>query len=477
MPRRIAQSTLNASTIDILNVIRQNANYEYQQSVPKIAKASEIPTVGQVIYGTPAFANQFINSLVNRIALVQVNASIFNNPYFRLKRGYLEFGESIEETFVNIAKVVEYNPEKGEEREFKRTLPDVRTAFHVMNWRVLYPVTIQDDDLKQAFLSINGVQDLIAKIVDQVYTAAEYDEYLLFKYLLIKAMTKGQITPIATGASTDLDASAIKFRGISNMLTFMKDSYNEAGVQNSTPKSRQVIFMDAMFNAEFDVKVLAGAFNMDKADFMGSLFLIDDFTTFDNKRFEEIRKASDMIDEVTDEEVALLKNVQAVVLDEKWFQVYDNNKKFTEKFVASGDYWNYFYHDWKTISHSPFSNAVMFVNTDATIAEPATFTVTVDNVSKSDTATVLTLNMDDSTPSLAPGSVNFVQTEALTKAGIAVQKYGALLIPESQKETSITLEAEIHGTKYTGGTAVTAGTTVGTSITMSKASAKTLKTK
>ena len=30
MPRRIAVGTLNASTLDILNVIRQNASYEYQ---------------------------------------------------------------------------------------------------------------------------------------------------------------------------------------------------------------------------------------------------------------------------------------------------------------------------------------------------------------------------------------------------------------------------------------------------------------
>ena len=106
MPRRIAVSTLNASTLDILNVIRQNASYEYQSQVP------------------------------------------------------------------------------------------------VINWRVMYPVTIQDEDLKQAFLPIDGVQDLIAKIVDSVYTAAEQDliakivdsVYTAAEYdefLLIKNITKG----------------------------------------------------------------------------------------------------------------------------------------------------------------------------------------------------------------------------------------------------------------------------------------------
>ena len=50
MARRIANSTLNASTIDIMNVIRQNASYDYQQNVPAVAKASDIPKVGEVIY-------------------------------------------------------------------------------------------------------------------------------------------------------------------------------------------------------------------------------------------------------------------------------------------------------------------------------------------------------------------------------------------------------------------------------------------
>ena len=156
MPRRIAQSTLNASTIDIMNVIRQNASYEYQQSVPEVTQWNDIPKVGEIIYGTPAFANQFINALVNRIAMVRVQSANFNNPYSILKKGYIEFGETIEDIFVNIAKVVDYNAEKAEGREFKRNMPDVRSAFHTMNWRVMYPVTIQDEDLRMAFLTAHS---------------------------------------------------------------------------------------------------------------------------------------------------------------------------------------------------------------------------------------------------------------------------------------------------------------------------------
>lgn len=468
MAKRIASSTLNATTLDILNVIRQNASYDYQQNVPVVDKASDIPKVGEVIYGTPAFSNQFINALVNRIAIVRVQSATFNNPYSILKKGYLEFGETVEDIFVSIAKAVDYTPEKASEREFKRTLPDIRSAFHTMNWRVMYPVTIQDEDLRQAFLSVDGVTDLIAKIVDTVYTAAEYDEFLLFKYLLIKAISHGKMKPAAIDSDTDLTASAVAFRSASNILPFMSSEYNEANVKTNTPKSRQIIFMDAKFNAQYDVNVLASAFNMDKADFMGRLFLIDNWTDFDNERFDIIRANSDGIEEITSEELALLNDVKAVLLDENWFQVYDNNNKFTEQYVASGLYWNYFYHVWKTVSSSPFANAIVFVANKADIALPTSLTCKCINKDISDEAIVLAFNADTDEASLKPNSVHFVQTEALTSMGIAVQKYGVVIIPKSAAAEEITIVAEIEGTEYTAKTTTTSAINMDETLTLTK---------
>lgn len=467
MAKRIASSTLNATTLDILNVIRQNASYDYQQNVPVVDKASDIPKVGEVIYGTPAFSNQFINALVNRIAIVRVQSATFNNPYSILKKGYLEFGETVEDIFVSIAKAVDYTPEKASEREFKRTLPDVRSAFHTMNWRVMYPVTIQDEDLRQAFLSVDGVTDLIAKIVDSVYTAAEYDEFLLFKYLLIKAISHGKMKPAAIDSDTDLTASAVAFRSASNILPFMSSEYNAANVKTNTPKSRQIIFMDAKFNAQYDVNVLASAFNMDKADFMGRLFLIDNWTDFDNERFDIIRANSDGIEEITSAELALLNDVKAVLLDENWFQVYDNNNKFTEQYVASGLYWNYFYHVWKTVSSSPFANAIVFVADKADIALPDSLTCKCINKDISDEAIVLAFNADTDEAGLKPNSVHFVQTEALTGKGIAVQKYGVVIIPKSAAAEEITIVAEIEGRNYTATTTTTSAINVDDTLTLS----------
>ena len=248
----------------------------------------------------------------------------------------------------------------------------------------------------------------------------------------------------------------------------MSDKYNELNVTNNTPKDRQVIFMDSLFNAQFDVNVLASAFNMEKADFMGRLFLIDNWTEFNNARFDVIRANSDGIEEVTSDELALLANVKAVILDEKWFQVYDNNNKFTEDYVASGLYWNYFYHTWKTVSNSPFANAIAFVTTAANTALPESITVHVDSKDESDAATVFTISPKYESAGLDPRNVNFVQTEALTEAGIAVQKFGGIIIPTSQVSTDVKIVAEINGTQYTATTNLTGATTVDDTFTLNK---------
>ena len=464
---RIAASTLNASTIDILNTIRDNASLAYQNQVPEVQTAVDIPRVGEVLYGTPAMANEFINALVNRIAVVRVQSATFNNPYERLKKGMIDYGETVEDIFVGITKAFTFSQEKAESRELKQYKPNVKSAFHTMNWKVLYPVSISQEQLKTAFLSNDGVTNLIANIVDQVYTAANYDEFLLFKYLIIKSVTAGQLKPIAVDGS-DMKNYAKAFRGKSNLLPFMSTDYNTAGVLNTTPKNRQVIFMDAQFNADFDVDVLASAFNMDKADFMGSLFLIDDFTSFDNDRFDVIRSESDGIEEVTAAELALMANVKALLMDENWFQVYDNLAQFTEKFISSGLRWNYFYHTWKTISTSPFANAIVFVDDSATITAPASVAYKVSDVDVSNYAKVITLIPND-VDSLADHNMLFVQTEALTELGIAVQPYGAIFVPATALDsaTAAIITGKIGDETYTA-TVNLKTVATGATVTMAK---------
>lgn len=435
MPRKIAVSTLNASTIDILNTIRANASAQYQDQVPEVATNYDVRQVGDVFFGYPNLANEFLSALVNQIALVRIRSATFNNPYRMFKKGFLETGETVEEVFVQIAKARDFSPEKAASRELKRTIPDVRSAFHLINWKVQYPVTVQREDLRQAFTSISGVEDLISRIIDSVIRAAEYDDFLLVKYLLIKAVSHGKMKPVAFNAADPL-AVASTFRGTSNLMTFMKNDYNAAGVTTVTPREDQYIFMDAQFNAEFDVNVLAAAFHMEKADFLGRLVLIDDFTTFDNDRFADIRAAGTNIEEVTATELGLMTDVKAILVDQEWFQIYDTLNEMSEAYVGSGLYNNYFYNRWEIVSSSPFSNAVAFVADSATISAPADVVLTVTGYSQDKAGNkVYTLTGADQA-SLQASNFQLVQTEQMTKALVAVHPYGAIILPKSAQTAS-----------------------------------------
>lgn len=459
MARRIPITTLNASTIDILNVIRQNASQQYQALVPVVEKETDIPKVGEVLYGDVACKNEFLNALINRIALVRAKSATFNNPYVALKKGYLEFGETVEEVFVNLAKAREFSTEKAKDREFRRTIPDVRSAFHVMNIKLQYPVTIEDEQLKRAFLSANGVSELISAIIQAVYTALEYDEFLLFKYMLIKGVAHGKMYPIAVDGS-DIKNAAVAFRGTSNRLEFINTRYNESGVHTNTKKSDQIIFMSADFNAQYDVNVLASAFNMDKADFMGNLHLIDDFTSFDNERFDIIREESTGLEEVSADELALMGGVIAIVVDKEWFQFYDNLLRFTDVYVANGLYRNYFLNAWKTISYSPFSNAIVFATSEFT-ATPTGFSMVVADVSQSDEAIVASLILDDSAVALTRTDVSLIQSQSAVEAGVAIQKYGVIMIPKSAMADAENggfndyIYAEVNGVQFASSEQIT----------------------
>ena len=261
--------------------------------------------------------------------------------------------------------------------------------------------------------------------------------------------------------------AAKAFRGMSNKLTFMSTEYNNSGVHTTTPRDDQFIFMDSEFNAAYDVDVLAAAFNMDRATFTGHLILVDDWTTFDNDRFSVIVDASDQLEPVTTSELALMANVKAVIADHEWFQVYDNQAKMTEKYVASGEYWNYFYNVWKTVSSSPFSNAVVFVDDAVAISAPASITCEVTDVSLADEATVVTLVPQFDTAAINNYAYKFVQTEDCVKQSIAVHPYGAIIYPANAVAQKLSIE--MTGNTYTTAAAFDYTTTkVGNTVTFTK---------
>lgn len=398
--------TLTNSSVDILNVIRENASQNYRDYVPKAtADADAIRQIGAVIMDYPNLQNEFLSALVNRIGRVLITSKMYSNPWAMFKKGLLEFGETIEEIFVNIAKPFQFDQAVAESEVFKREIPDVRAAFHIMNYQKFYKATISNDQLRQAFLSWEGITDLISKIVDAMYTGANYDEFLTMKYLLARHILDGHMYPvqIPTVSAENMKTIVSDIKGISNAMEFLSTEYNLTGVATHTPKADQYMLINSKFDAVMDVEVLASAFNMEKAEFLGKRVLVDSFGKLDIARLAELFKDDPTYIEPTSAELTALDKIPAVIVDKDWFMIFDNYQNFTEQYNGQGLYWNYWYHVWKTFSVSPFANNALFVpgapSVTSVTVTPANATVTKGQS--------IQLNATVETTNFAPQSVTW----------------------------------------------------------------------
>lgn len=440
--------TLTNSSVDVLNAIRNNATINYKNYVPVATDdADSIREIGAIIMDNPQLQNEFLNALVNRIGRVLITSKMYDNPWAMFKKGLLEFGETIEEIFVNIAKPYQFDPSVAENNLFKREIPDVRSAFHIMNYQKYYKSTIQNDQLRQAFLSWEGITDLISKIVDAMYTGANYDEFQTMKYMLAKHILNGHMYPVTIPEVTTANMKSIisAIKGVSNKMEFLSDKYNISGVQTYTKKADQYFLVNSEFDATMDVEVLASAFNMDKAEFLGRRVLVDSFGSLDIARLGELFDGDDTYTEIGSDELTALDAIPCIIVDRDWFMIFDNFYNFTEQYNGEGLYWNYWYHVWKTFSISPFHNNALFIPGTPTVTNitvsPASATVSAGQ-SISLTASVTTTNF-------APQTVDWtVDTDDVTVNANGVVTIGEDV--ESGTEVTVTAtstyDSEVTGT-------------------------------
>ena len=442
--------TLTNSSVDVLNAIRNSATINYKNYVPvATADADSIREIGAIIMDNPQLQNEFLNALVNRIGRVLITSKMYDNPWAMFKKGLLEFGETIEEIFVNIAKPYQFDPQVAESNLFKREIPDVRSAFHIMNYQKYYKATIQNDQLRQAFLSWQGITDLISKIVDAMYTGANYDEFLTMKYMLAKHILNGNMYPVSVVEVTTANMKSIiaTIKGVSNDMEFLSSKYNISGVKTHTPKADQYFLVNSQFDAVMDVEVLASAFNMDKAEFMGRRVLVDSFGSLDKERLDVLFADDPTYTEISSAELTALDAIPCIIVDRDWFMIFDNFYNFTEQYNGEGLYWNYWYHVWKTFSISPFHNNALFIPGTPTITSvtvsPATATVEAGQ-SVALTATVVATNF-------APKDVNWTIATSTEGASATVSASGVVTIDaDTPAEATFTVTATsvYDSTKY-----------------------------
>lgn len=371
-PRKLERD-LTGNSVDVLNAIRNGASTDYQKAVPYATNdAGVIRKIGSVLLDFPLLYNEFINGLVNRVGkVIFASDQYWKNPFGWANKGVLDYGETVEDIFVDIAKPHQFDPAVAEQDWMKREVPDVKAVFHTLNYTKFYKSTIQDVDIRKAFTNASGVERLISEIIGSMYKAAEYDLYQAVRYLIAINVYDGKVTAVEVDQPTtvqNLENVVSVARAIRSELEFPSRKWNTMKVLNETPIERLRFFISTSLNAVMDVKVLANAFNMDKAEFLGQKVILPPWKDLDVERLDALFAGETGYHHFTPEELASLDNIVAFIVDEEWFQIYDSYiESHTSPLNGEGLYYNNWYHVQKILSASPFRNAIMLVGTPQTI--------------------------------------------------------------------------------------------------------------
>lgn len=365
MPKIPTVKNLEANTAQILNAARADIGGAYAQDVPKaLSDGTNLAAIGEIVMNNPAYPNQLYSSLANRIGMVLLTSKAYRSSLKMLKRGLMTFGEKVEEIFVAMAEPHDYNIVEAQTNVFKLETGDVYTSFHTLNYEKFYKKSISEENLRQAFLSPEGVYDLIGGLYESLYSGAEYDEFLTTKYLIAKMILDGYIgvTKIPAVTADTVKEVATTMAEASYMFRFPSNKYNIAKVTTFSRPEDLILMTSAKFGALNNFNVLASAFNMDKAEIEARHIMIDGFDIFDLDRLDKLLGNDPEYTRFTEDQLALLGSVPAVTFDKNWFMIFDVLMTYKEIYNPEGMYWQNIYHVWKIFSVSPFTNAMMYTD-------------------------------------------------------------------------------------------------------------------
>ncbi len=369
----------------VFNVVRENASQVFMQTLPS-ATEDNIQAISNILFNDAyqPMLNEFVTNLINRIGLTIIRNKTFSNPLSILRKGSMPLGTDIQDLYENPAEAEQYElSNTAMAKLLTITDPDTHVAYYRRNRKDLYTKTISRENLQGAFVSWEKFESYISSITTSLYSGNYIDEFELTKSLVDGAYDNNKVIVETVSPVTDettAKAFIKKCRSLFNKMKLPSTQYNAyskfSGVKGSiktwTEEDRFVLIVTSDVMAEVDVDVLARAFNIENTKFLGRVIEVDSFKN---------------------------EEIQAILCDESWFQIYENLMRFDEFYNARTMTWNEYLHVWQTYAICPFANAVVFATAQP---KPATAVSVSDvSVAKDATANVtVTLTPSDATTEL-----------------------------------------------------------------------------
>lgn len=425
--------------VKTFNFIRNNSTEAFVQTVPA-ATDDNIQTIANILFNDAyqPMLNEFINNLINRIALTIVRNKSYSNPLSIFKKGSIPLGTDIQDIFTN--------PAIAEKYEFSNTAmaklltitdPDTHVAYYRRNRQDVYTKTISREGLQGAFVSWEKFEDFITSITTSLYSGNYIDEFEYTKDLVNGAYVNNKVIVEKVTEPTDETSSKAflkKVRALYKKLSFPSTKYNAYSkfsganglIKTWTEPDRVVLIIKADAMAEVDVDALASAFNLDKANFLGRVIEVDEFDS---------------------------PEIVGVICDESWLQIYDNVFRFDEFYNARVMAWNEYLHAWGTYAICPFANAVVLATEEPTPATAVAFSSSSVELNLNDSPAYKTLEVTV-TPTNSTDYIDFTSSKPEVFTVTKVDNTHVTLTPMSAGTGTVTATAS-SGQKGTATVTVT----------------------
>lgn len=408
-----------------------NTTPELASNIDLPVQGESIAPIGKLIMSNERYKNAFINT-INVIGLTIIDRNYWENPWEEFaNRGTLPYGQSVREMIVDIANVYDYNEYANDPEHFlQNVVPNVYNYIHELNYQKFYKTTTSDVQMAMAFNTEGGLFDLIEKIIGSLYEGYKYDKYIVDKYMLCKRIVDGTITSVEIENYANLTPRqrVAKIKNVSNLMTFRSPNYNPAGVRVASSFEKQIAIINTDFEADLTTEVLSTSFFRNDAEMKTRMALIDGFGNHDTERLQELLKSAYV--PFTEEELAELKAIPAVIIDDEFFQDYsysldtqgNGETKQTDLYNPETLKHNFWLHTWKVLSTSPFRPAVVFTTSTPEVEEIS--------VSPNESSVSAGLSIQLQANVKTVGFANKAVTWSVVKgAGVTVDLNGKVQIP------------------------------------------------
>lgn len=312
------------------------------QMVDYLGLPQDIITALQTAQGQEftAVSNQFLSALVNKIVYQSVDSMEFSNPFKKFDGRPINYGETIENIFVEMPQGYKFDPNAT--NPFAKKKPSVKTLYASINYDMQYKITIEDSLLRRAALNEYGFMNLIDTILAQLQKRVSLDEYFATIGMLNNEdIYAAGFEEISVSSNKKERAEKVTRTIINTMsrFTLPGNGNNALGVLQSSRKEDVLLIIKAELLNDINLDYLAGVYNLSKVDLLSQIIPIDSFVTT-NASGES---------QGTD--------IDFVMLDTKGFDIHTNLQDGGMIYNPEGKYTNHYANLWKVLSFKYFYNA------------------------------------------------------------------------------------------------------------------------